>query len=130
MGICNRECGGRSRCSWARGLYNHPEVVVGRAETTDVAVRSVPWWRWAFVSVVMFSLVITLATRTFHETPSRNTTVQSSASQATRQHMDRDAIRWSAPVAKVASSQVPTFYRVATARPPIPTLLLEESLYN
>ena len=102
-----------------------------KAETTDVAVRSVPWWYWALVSVVMFSLVLTLATRTFHVTLSYNTTVQSGDSQAVRQHMDRDAIRWAAPVAKVTVSQAPTFYsRVAPAGPPLPTLFLEKSLYN
>jgi hypothetical protein len=104
---------------------------VVKAETTDVAVRSVPWWYWALVSVVMFSLVLTLATRTFHVTLSYNTAVQSGDSQAVRQHMDRDGIRWAAPVAKVTASQAPTFYpRVAQAGPPLPTLLLEKSLYN
>ena len=99
--------------------------------TTDAGLRSVPWWRWAFVGVVMFSLVITLATRTFHVTVPHSTTVQSNSPQAMRQHMDRDAIRWAAPVAKVTVSQAPTFYsRVAPAGPPLPTLFLEKSLYN
>jgi len=74
---------------------------------------------------------LTLATRTFHVTLSYNTAVQSGDSQAVRQHMDRDAIRWAAPVAKVTVSQAPTFYsRVAPTGPPLPTLFLEKSLYN
>ena len=102
-----------------------------KEETTDVAVRSVPWWYWALVSVVMFSLVLTVTTRTFHVTLFHNTAVQSGDSQAVRQHMDRDAIRWAAPAAKVKVSQAPAFYpRVAPAGPPLPTLLLEKSLYN
>ena len=102
-----------------------------KPETTDVAVRSVSSWRRALVSVVMFSLVLTLATRTFHVTLPYKTTVQSGDSQAVRQHMDRDAIRWAGPAAKVTVSEAPTFYpRVAPAGPPLPTLLLEESLYN
>jgi predicted anti-sigma-YlaC factor YlaD len=105
---------------------------VGKAETRDVTFRPVPWWRWALVSVVMLSLVVTLATRTFHDTTSNNsTTVQSSSLQAMRQHMDRDAVRWTAPVAIITVAQAPTFYpRVMPAGPPLPTLLLEENLYN
>ncbi|MGA9308402.1 MAG: hypothetical protein WBW31_23595 [Candidatus Sulfotelmatobacter sp.] len=106
-------------------------VVVDTAERIDIAGRSVPWWRLAFVCVVMFSLVVTLATRTFCDTTSHSIAVQSKSSQAMRQHMDRDAVRWAAPVAKVVVSQAPTFYpRVAPAGPPHPTLRLEESLYN
>lgn len=105
---------------------------MGRAGTRDVSLRAVPWWRWALVSVVMLSLVAALATRTFHDgTSSNSTTVQSSSLQAMRQHMDRDAVRWAAPVATLAVAQAPTFYpRVAPAGPSLPTLLLEENLYN
>jgi hypothetical protein len=108
------------------------EVVVGKAETKDVSLCLVPWWRWVLISVVMFSLALTLATRTFHDTTSNNAaTVQSSSPQAMRQHMDRDAVRWAAPVATLAVAQAPTFYpRVTPVGPPLPTLLLEESLYN
>jgi hypothetical protein len=104
---------------------------VGRAETKDASLCPVPWWRWALVGVVMFSLVLTLATRTFGGTTSLSTTVQSSSPQAMRQHMDQDAIGWVAPVATLAVAQAPTFYpRVAPAGPPLPTLLLEENVYN
>jgi hypothetical protein len=107
------------------------EVVVGKAETKDVSLCPVPWWRLALVGVVMFSLVLTLATRTFGGTTSVSTTVQSSSLQAMRQHMDRDAIRWVVPVATLAVAQAPTFYpRVAPTGPPLPILLLEENLYN
>jgi heme/copper-type cytochrome/quinol oxidase subunit 2 len=104
---------------------------VAKAETLDVAVGSVPWWRWALVSVVMFSLVVTVATRTFHVTISHSTTAQSNSPQAMRQHMDRDAVRWAVPVATLAVAQAPTFYpRVAPTGPVLPTLLIEETLYN
>jgi drug/metabolite transporter (DMT)-like permease len=105
---------------------------VGRAETRDVSLHAMPWWRWALVGVVMLCLVVTLATRTFHDTTSSNsTTVQSSSPQAVRQHMDRDAVRWAAAVAIIAVAEAPTFYpRLAPAGPPLPTLLLEENLYN
>ena len=79
-------------------LCSHSERVMAKAGTTDAGLRSVPWWRWAFVGVVMFSLVITLATRTFHVAVPHSTTVQSNSPQAMRQHMDRDAVRWALPV--------------------------------
>jgi hypothetical protein len=106
---------------------------VGKSERRDIAVRLVTRWRLALVSVVLVSLVLTLATRTFGGTPSHSISiaVQSTSPQAMRQHMDRDALRWFAPVAKTVVSQAPTFYpRVAPAGPPLPTLLLEENLYN
>jgi hypothetical protein len=104
---------------------------VGKAETRDVSLGSVPWWRWALVSVVLLSLVFSLATRTFSDTTSHATTVQSDSPQGMRQHMDRDAVRWAVPMAKITVAQVPTFCpRVAPAGPPLPTLLVEENLYN
>ena len=112
------------------GLYNHTEVIVGKPETTGIVVRSIPW-RLAFVSVVMFSLVFTLATRTFRVTTSHSTAVQSYSPQAMRQHMDRDAVRWAPPVAKITVAQAPMFSpRVAPDGPPLPTLLLEENLFT
>jgi hypothetical protein len=113
------------------GLYNHTEVVVGKSERIDIAVASVQWWRLALVSVVMVSLVLTLATRTFRGTTPHSIAVQSNSPQAMRQHMDRDAVRWVAPVATIVLSQAPTFYpSVEPAGPPLPTFLLEENLYN
>jgi hypothetical protein len=46
--------------------------------------------------------------------------------------MDRDAVRWVAPIAKIVAVTFPTFYpRVALVGPTLPTLLLlEDSLYN
>jgi hypothetical protein len=102
-----------------------------KAETTDGAVGSVRWPRWALVSVVMFFLVLSLATRTFQGATPHARTVQSSSPQAMRQHMDRDAVRWAAPVAIITVAQVPTFYpRVVPAGPPLAVLLIEENLYN
>ena len=99
--------------------------------TRDVAIRPVPRWHWGFVGVVMLSLVVSLATRTFHDTIPHSTTVQSDSPQAMRQHMDRDAVRWTSPAPKIAVEQAPTFYsRVAPAVRPLPTFLIEEKLHN
>lgn len=102
-----------------------------KAERTSVSVGSVPWWRWTLVTFVMFSLLVTLATRTFPVTIHHSTTVQSSSLQGMRQHMDRDAVRWTVPAASLAVAQAPTFYPgMAPAGPPLPTLLVEQNLYN
>lgn len=87
-------------------------------------------WRWALTGLVLLSLVFTLATR-FQITIQDTATVQSSASQAARQHMNQDAVRWVAPILELTVLQAPTFYpRVVSAGPPLPTLLKEENLYN
>jgi hypothetical protein len=112
-------------------LYNCFQAIVEKATIADFAARSVPLRRWALVSVVIFSLVVALATRTFNDTRASSTTVHSGSLQAMRQHMDRDAVRWAVPAAKITVAQAPTFYpRVAPAGPPLPTLLLEENLYD
>src|SRR5271154_3337524 len=120
----------RQRWFHVCGLYNHTEVVVGNVERRDIAVRSVPWRRLAFVSVVMVSLVLTLATRTFPGTTSHSIAVQSDSPQAMRQHMDRDAVRWTAPVADITVAQVPMFCPRVISTGPLPIFLIEENLYN
>ena len=102
-----------------------------KAETTDVLVSSLPWWRWVLVGVVMFSVVVSLATRTVRLTISHGVAIESGAAQAMRQHMDRLAVLWSPPIQIFTTLHSPTFYpRVAPAGPPLGVLLLDESLYN
>jgi len=88
--------------------------------------------RGALITIVMLSLVVSLATRTFHQTIPQGVTAHANTAQAMRQHMVRDAARWVPPVFVYTAQQAPVFYpHVAPAGPPIPTLLLsEESLYN
>jgi hypothetical protein len=103
-----------------------------KAWKTNVVGGSALSWRGAFIGLVMFSLVVSLATRTFHQTIPQGVTVHSNAAQAMRQHMVRDAARWVPPVLVYTAHQVPVFYpHVAPAGPPIPALLLiEDNLYN
>ena len=98
---------------------------LGRAEVEACRAR-----RWALVCFVLLSLVVTLATR--FQVPVQDTlTAQSSVSHATRQHMNQDAVQWTAPILQLTVLQAPTFYpRVAPAGPPLPILLIEENLYN
>jgi len=87
--------------------------------------------RRALVGLLLFSLVVSLATRTFHLKVSQTASVDSSTSQAVRQHLDRDAVKWVAPVVHYAVLDAPAFYpRVAPAGPPVRALLIEENLYN
>jgi len=89
-------------------------------------------WRGALIGIVMLSLVVSLATRTFHQTIPHGVTAHSNRVQAVRQHMVRDAARWVPPVLIYTAHQALVFYpHVAPAGPPIPALLLiDEGLYN
>jgi hypothetical protein len=89
-------------------------------------------WRGALIGIVMLSLVVSLATRTFHQTIPHGVTAHSNTAQAMRQHMVRDGARWVPPVLIYTAQQAPVFYpHVAPAGPPIPALLLiEDNLYN
>ena len=87
--------------------------------------------RRALVTLLLLSLVVSLATRTFHLKVTQTVSVESGASQAMRQHLDRDAVRWTAPVVHYAVLDAPAFYpRVAPAGPPVRALLIDENLYN
>jgi hypothetical protein len=98
--------------------------------TANIACGSALSWRGAIVAVVMLSLVVSLATRTFHQTIPQGVTAHSA--QAMRQHMVRDAARWVPPVFIYTAQHAPVFYpHVAPAGPPVPAfLLVDEGLYN
>jgi hypothetical protein len=84
------------------------------------------------VALAVLSLTVSLATRTFHDmTASHRVSVRADSQQAMRQHLNKDAAHWPAPVFDFAVLDTPTFYpRVAPAGPPIPSLHFDESLYN
>jgi hypothetical protein len=98
----------------------------------DLMAGSALSWRGALIGLVMFSLIISLATRTFHQTIPQGVTVHSNPTQAMRQHMVRDAVRWVPPILVYTAHLAPVFYpHVAPAGPPVPALLLiEDNLYN
>src|SRR5277367_7186835 len=99
-------------------------------DVRKVATRR-PAWQTLLVVVAICSLTVSLSTRTFRLKISHSNTVQSGAGRAIRQHMDRDAVRWVPAVPLVAVLDAPAFYPlVAPAGPPLPGLLLDESLYN
>ena len=101
--------------------------------TTRAEGRRAQWWCWALAHILLLSLIATLATRFLDTdgTVQDTVTVQSGSSRAMRQHMDRDAVRWAAPVLQLALRQAPTFCpRVAPTGALRPTLFLEENLFN
>jgi hypothetical protein len=86
--------------------------------------------RWALTGVVLLTLVVALATR-FQVTVQDTASVQASASQAMRQHMNQDAVRWTVPILQLTVLQAPTFQpRVVPTGPSLPTLSVEENLYK
>jgi|SRR5580704_3402450 len=103
-----------------------------KTENTNVGAGSALSWRGALIGVVMLSLVVSLATRTFHHSIPQGVTAHANTAQGMRQHMVRDAARWVPPVFIHTAQQAPVFYpHVAPAGPPIPALLLiDDNLYN
>lgn len=83
------------------------------------------------VGVLLLSLVVTLATRTFRLVVHSEVTVQSGVAVGMRQHLDRDAAQWLPPVLVFTALQAPAFYpHVAPGGPPLGVLLLDDSLSN
>jgi hypothetical protein len=97
----------------------------------DDSKRQRVGWCVAVVLLAVTALTFSLATRTFRLTVAHKASVQCSAAQARRQHMDRDAARWVPPVPVLTALETPSFFpHVAPAGPPLPVLLLDEPLYN
>ena len=90
-----------------------------------------PNWCLFVMVWAIFALTASLATRTSVPSDLHGSTAQSASTQATRQHLDGDAIQWVAPTPVHTALQVPSFYpRSSPAGPPLPNLLFDESLYN
>jgi hypothetical protein len=100
------------------------------AGSQPVSSQRLKWYALVVVLTIC-ALTTSLATRTFRLHFSPTATVRTNSAQAMRQHLDRDAVRWVAPVPVLTTLQAPTFYpRVAPAGPPLPSLFFDESLYN
>jgi hypothetical protein len=105
-------------------------VSMSEVGTTQLPGRRAKPWRWALAGLLLVCLIHTLATR-FTVTIQHTATAQSSSLQATRQHMDRDAVRWVDPVLQFTLLQAPSFYpRIALGGPPLPTVFIEDNLYD
>jgi hypothetical protein len=104
---------------------------VAHSEDLRLSNHQHPRWYVLVVIVAICGLTGSLATRTFRLTIPHGVTAQSGDSQATRQHLDRDAAQWVPPAPVLSTQQAPVLYpRVAPDGPPIPSVLFDESLYN
>jgi len=102
-----------------------------KAETADVAVRSVPWWRGLVIYVAVAALVITLADRVFHLSIPETSTAQCHSPRAKIQHRDKDAHRWAAPVAHFLPLPAPSpARRVMREHDPLQAVQVDGSLYD
>lgn len=100
-----------------------------RLAQTEVR-RRLRWWQ-SLMLVVVTALGVSLATRVCHVVITRTVHVQANASEGMRQHMDRDASCWVAPVPRFTFLQTASFYpKFAPAGPPLPAVLFDESLSN
>ncbi len=117
--------------------YNHTAVgihVRGRQEMLRLAQtevrRRLRCWQ-SLMLVVVAALGVSLATRVCHVVMTPTVHVQASASEGMRQHMDRDATCWVAPIPRFTFLETAIFYpKVAPAGPPLPAVLFDESLSN
>jgi len=92
-------------------------------------------WRGVLIAVTICSLTLSVATRFWAPYTSHSSSTVTStdrrAAEPLRQHLDRDATQWVAPVAALCIVE-PTAIgtRVAPARTILPTRLFSDSLYN
>ena len=88
-------------------------------------------WRSFVIAMAIAALTCSLATRTFRLKASSGHSVQSSAADAIRIHLDRDAVRWFSPQPVYLVLDAPAFYpRIAPAGPPIQGRPLHTPLYD
>jgi hypothetical protein len=100
-----------------------------RLAQTEVRRRLRSWQ--LLMLVVVAALGVSLASRVCHVVMTHTVHVQASASEGMRQHMDRDATHWVAPVPRFIFLQTASFYpKFAPAGPPLPAVLFDESLSN
>jgi hypothetical protein len=84
-----------------------------------------------FAVLMISSLTVLLATRTFAFTIPHGTTALSNCSDAKHQHLDRDAVPGFTPPLTITAVAVQTFYpRLTPAGPSLRGFLLDETLYN
>jgi hypothetical protein len=88
-------------------------------------------WRQVVVALAIVALTVSVATRTFGDSYSGHPVVQTSSSQAARQHLAVDAIGPTHPVWQSAFLLVPVVSPHAPlAEPGVHSIEFSESLYN
>jgi hypothetical protein len=86
------------------------------------------------VLLAVFSLAVSVATRYCSPnnlSPSVSTLHKHSSPEPGRQRLNSNTANWMPSVVRFSALQAPTSYpRIAPAGPPIPGIILENSLYN
>jgi len=95
-------------------------------------LRQLVQWHALLSVMVIAALSVSLSTRCCRSSDTVTVQVQANASSSNlRQHMDRDATQWVAPVTRLIFLETVEFYpRFAPAGPPLPAVLFDQSLYN
>jgi len=103
-------------------------VSMAKSQNSRSAARVM---RCLLISLSLCALTGSLVTRTFHLKVPQCITAQSNSPHAVRQHLDRDAVQWAAPVQNFALLS-PSAFRssMAIAATPLPSVILDDSLYN
>lgn len=117
-------------------LYNRPKrskrlpymQILGQRSSEGRA------WRALLIVVAVLSLTISLTTRFVIPTTSQVLTVKAVSRnlvEPQRQHLNCDAVQWSAPVQASAFAEFVVFYsRVAPPEPQVATQFFDDSSYN
>jgi hypothetical protein len=91
-------------------------------------------WRVVLIAVAICSLTISLATRFYTPFPSHTHSVKAverHGAEPARQHLDRDATHWAAPVATFTLLEpVKVLGCVIAIESVLPNQVIDESLYN
>jgi hypothetical protein len=98
---------------------------------SPVARRRVMSWRGLVISLACLALIVSLASRTIHLSAVDDPAVQSDSPRAKIQHLVKDAVQWTAPVASFLLFWVVvvSFRTASDENHPVP-LALGTCLYN
>jgi len=86
--------------------------------------------RLFLVALVIFVLTVNIGTRTFRLKISHSATVEAGSTQGMRQHLERDAPSWVAPVLPVAILLVHPFHIPAAHPDGFLSVLLQQRLFD
>jgi hypothetical protein len=104
---------------------------MGLSTNHDGLTDRCPRWRVFIIALAICGLSVSLATRTFHVKILQGTSITSHSAEPMRQHLNRDAMRWVAPIPVFIVFEAPSLYlQVAPAAPRLPSVLFDESLSN
>jgi hypothetical protein len=83
---------------------------MGCSANRDAVTYQCPRWRTLIIVLALCGLTVSLATRTFHVKILPGVGVTSASAEPMRQHLNRDAMQWVAPIPIFTVIAVPTQY--------------------